>query len=121
VSVRNVIIGSALALTVTMASAEQGLLVSANSVIPGCKVLIEGRNSGRQDVGYCVGALSALVFMSSGPALPAWACLNVPTTATVEQGARVVIRYIDARPQRMHENFNGLALEALRDAWPCRK
>jgi hypothetical protein len=109
----------AVALTASTASAEQGFF-SANTVLPGCKAMIEGREMGRKDEGLCGGALSALVFMSSGPALPAWACLNVPSTATVAQGARVVVRYIEARPQRMHENFNGLALEALREAWPCR-
>ncbi len=28
---------------------------------------------------------------------------------------------IDAHPQRMDDAFVGLAFEALRDAWPCRK
>ena len=28
--------------------------------------------------------------------------------------------YIDGQPERMHENFNSLAVEALREAWPCR-
>src|SRR5258708_9926592 len=31
-----------------------------------------------------------------------------------------IIAYIEARPTRMHESFNDLALEALRTAWPCR-
>jgi hypothetical protein len=33
---------------------------------------------------------------------------------------RVVIAYIEARPSRMHENFDLLALEALRTTWPCK-
>jgi hypothetical protein len=37
------------------------------------------------------------------------------------QFASVVVPYIEARPQGMHEAFMLLALEALRDAWPCRK
>jgi hypothetical protein len=44
-----------------------------------------------------------------------------PICETLEQKIRVVVAYIEARPNRMHENFNFLAIEALRDAWPCRE
>jgi hypothetical protein len=37
----------------------------------------------------------------------------VPEGATPEQGVRVVIKYIEARPERMQEPFGKLALEAL--------
>jgi hypothetical protein len=33
----------------------------------------------------------------------------------------VVIKYIEARPERMHERFGDLALEALTAAWPCKR
>jgi Rap1a immunity proteins len=33
----------------------------------------------------------------------------------------VVIKYIEARPERMHEQFGKLALEALTAAWPCKR
>jgi Rap1a immunity proteins len=29
--------------------------------------------------------------------------------------------YIEARPERMHEPFRKLALEALGEAWPCKR
>jgi hypothetical protein len=32
----------------------------------------------------------------------------------------VFIASVEARPQRMHEPFRQLALEALRAAWPCK-
>jgi Rap1a immunity proteins len=35
------------------------------------------------------------------------------------QGVQIVVKYIDARPARLQENFNKLAAEALRQAWPC--
>ncbi len=28
---------------------------------------------------------------------------------------------IEARPQLLEKNFTGLAIDALRDAWPCKK
>jgi Rap1a immunity proteins len=37
------------------------------------------------------------------------------------EGVRVVIKYIEARPERMQEPFGKLALEALEEAWPCKR
>ncbi len=34
---------------------------------------------------------------------------------------QVVVRYIEAQPKRMNEQFRVLAVEALFDAWPCKK
>jgi hypothetical protein len=37
-----------------------------------------------------------------------------------EQAVRVVVAYIERRPQRMHEDFRRLALEAMHEAsWPA--
>ena len=40
---------------------------------------------------------------------------------TLGQMVRVIVAYIDARPARVHEDFRLLALEALVDAWPCKR
>jgi hypothetical protein len=40
---------------------------------------------------------------------------------TVGQTVAVVIKYIEARPERMHEDFGKLAYEALTAAWPCKR
>jgi hypothetical protein len=34
--------------------------------------------------------------------------------------SQVIIAYIEARPQRMHEDFRVLAVEAMQKAWPCK-
>jgi hypothetical protein len=44
-----------------------------------------------------------------------------PDGGTNEQIIRVIIKYIEARPARMHESFLRLALEAMVEAWPCPK
>jgi hypothetical protein len=33
---------------------------------------------------------------------------------------RVAVAYIERRPQRMHEDFRMLAVEAFHEAWPCK-
>jgi hypothetical protein len=44
-----------------------------------------------------------------------------PPEFNIIQMAGLVAQYIDARPARMHEDFDALALEALQAAWPCKK
>jgi hypothetical protein len=51
---------------------------------------------------------------------PSLRCLDIPVGVNNGQMVGVVVRYIEARPYRMHEPFLPLALEALFDAWACR-
>jgi hypothetical protein len=38
-----------------------------------------------------------------------------------DQIVRVIVRYIDSEPARLQEYFNGMAIEAMRKAWPCQR
>ena len=110
-----IICGALMALTITTASAQQSLF-SANSVLPGCKAVFEeGRGLGRQDTGYCVGAINALLFLAPTE------CVEIPDGVTFLQVLLAVIGFIEARPLRMDEAFVGLAFEALLEGWPCRR
>jgi uncharacterized protein (DUF433 family) len=40
---------------------------------------------------------------------------------TTDQAVAVVVKYIEARPERMHEQFGDLTFEALTAAWPCKR
>jgi hypothetical protein len=112
---RTAICGALMALAITTASAQQSLF-SANSVLPGCKAVFEeGRGLGRQDTGYCVGAINALTFLSPTE------CIEIPDEVTFLQILLVIVRFIEAHPQRMDDAFVGLAFEALLETWPCRK
>src|SRR4051794_29885190 len=95
---------------VTGARAEQDRN-SANFMMPAWRPAPDG--SGNEFLeGVCYGIVNGISWMA-GSVCP-------PAGVTKEQGVRVVIRYIDARPSRMHEDFKVLALEALTAAWPCR-
>jgi hypothetical protein len=108
----------AILLALTMpASAED--LDSANHILPGCKgflsrgstpTLIESLQQGR-----CLGFIQGLVHGVGGKDF----CL--PKGVIAAQGVAVVIKYIEGRPERMHEQFGDLALEALKAAWPCKR
>jgi hypothetical protein len=86
---------------------------SANDVMKGCHAFIKKSDSDAFLKGVCAGVAHAL----SGIAWTREVC--VPSGVTVRQEVRVVAAYIDSRPARLHEDFRQLALEALKDAWPC--
>ena len=48
-------------------------------------------------------------------------CTAIPADVVTSQFLRVVIKYVEARPERMHEPLHLLALDAFFDAWPCKK
>jgi hypothetical protein len=107
--------------------AQDAIEDSANTVLHGCKRYIEdsppptGRDASLIDVGErfrCHGIVDALFYV--GPILPPEYRWCPPSGVNKEQLVRMIVAYIERQPQRMHENFKRLALEALRDAWPCR-
>jgi hypothetical protein len=91
---------------------------SANFVMPGCRgfltALTDENTNGEPFLqGWCAGNVWGLNSMLESNC--------TPPAVTVGQLVRVVVRYIDARPARMHEDFQKLALEAMSAAWPCKR
>ena len=89
---------------------------SANYYLPGCKGFVEitsGEATGHQWL--CVGFVTGLAFGITGKDT----CL--PEKVTNNHVVVVVVKYIEARPERMHEQFGDLAIEALTAAWPCKR
>ena len=88
----------------------------------GCKAFAEGRpNTQPQLYGmahFCSGVVHGL--MAVGPLLPAGLKFCPPEASSPSQLARVVVKYVEAQPQRMQGDFRQLTLEAFHDAWPCK-
>ena len=89
--------------------------MSANDVMPGCRELADGTGKNLVLQGYCRGVVQQ--FLSFGSLVG----MCSPNQISIAQAARVVVLYIDQRPARAHEGFTDLALEALQQAWPCRR
>jgi hypothetical protein len=88
---------------------------SALQVIGGCRDFVNKTDPDFLS-GICVGIVSALAALE-----PRTTGVCIPEEVTVGQEVRVVFTYIDIRrSNRLHEDFRKLALEALREAWPCR-
>jgi hypothetical protein len=63
--------------------------------------------------GYCAGAVSAVALTNPRVCAPGgW---------NTGQAVAAVLRFLDMHPERRHEDFSALALEALARAWPCKK
>jgi hypothetical protein len=91
---------------------------SANLIMPACEGFLAHNDHDLLSAyrqGICAGEVQGV-----------WATANAvgrvcsPPQATVGQAVLVVMRFINARPARMHEPFSLLALEALTTAWPCK-
>jgi hypothetical protein len=119
---RAAVVGAFIALNVTAAGAQQQDVASAHAVLPGCKYYVALADGQKPELtvpvavaaGYCAAVLD--VFTASS-ALDPVMCADTDIDKTTAM--LVFIRYIEARPQRMHERFLVLAREALRQAWPC--
>jgi Rap1a immunity proteins len=102
-------------------------IYSANAVLPGCKALRGFPNpaSGMirisdRDQGYCAGLIDGIAWVMRDNSDLGAGCAHYPKGVSLGQQIQVVIHYIEARPNRLHESFNRLVVEALIDAWPCR-
>jgi Rap1a immunity proteins len=130
------LLGMALALTVTAAQAEDK---SANYMLPHCQNFIDHKSGDLFGQGLCAGlvegvtATVSIVALYAFPRppfispdrpppdrLPRTLCIDVPNGVTIEQLVRVVVAYVEARPDLMHQEFRLLSIDAVRAAWPCK-
>lgn len=89
---------------------------SANVIMPGCRHFLS--TSADFGSGVCAGQVNALA--QTGRLMTQSLANCVPEGVTNEQLVRVVVAYIDRIPERTHEPFILLAIEALHAAWPCK-
>jgi hypothetical protein len=93
---------------------------SASYFMPGCRdaasmITFSVRESEEEvaHMNFCAGIVVGLSFMGH----PYGIC--VPAGTTSQQIASIVVQYIDGQPDRIREDFNHFAVEALRANWPC--
>lgn len=112
---RTIVCSALMALVITASeAAEVDKSETANTWLPYCKSYVEqelGPPAKILSMGVCAGIVMGISFAEE---------CKAPDGVTFGQEVRIVVRYIEARPKRMHESFYQLAYEALREAWPCR-
>jgi hypothetical protein len=102
------VVWAALIVSASEAAAQQPTDdLSANAWFLGCKAFVEGRTPNAQlnaTANFCSGVVHGLAYI--GNILPPELQFCTPAGSTAQQLARVVLNYIEARPQRMHEDFS---------------
>ena len=95
---------------------------SANAVYAGCKAFAAGQKVSDYQIAmmgnYCSGIVHALTGITAYLTGGWQSC--IPPSSNASQSTRVVLKFLDDHPERMHEDFRELALEAFHQAWPCR-
>jgi hypothetical protein len=86
---------------------------TANDLLQDCKDSLLERAAVRRPFysGLCMGLVAGANYVD------AKSC--APEDATDSQLVRVVLAYVELRPQRLNEDFMKLVVDALRSAWPC--
>jgi hypothetical protein len=87
---------------------------TADFYLAGCKDFVAGKSN--FFAGRCVGAVEVLDALNSDTKL-----FCPPDNTDNLQRVRIIVSYIDARPERKNEDFRLLANEAMAKAWPCKR
>jgi hypothetical protein len=129
-----IIYGALMALIITAANAAEEDIHSANYMLPYCKLTLDhvvdsshnsyllGRCAGLvEGVSHMAGLLKAMQTVGDIPHLDPLLCAAVPDQVTIQEALKVVVRYGETHPKETHQPFTVLVLDALHDAWPCRK
>ena len=87
---------------------------TAEFYLPGCKGFIAGRSDFLS--GRCVGAIEVLDALSHDTK-----AFCAPDDTNNLERVRIIVTDIEARPERMKDDFRLLANEAMAKTWPCKK
>src|ERR1700753_2318309 len=92
--------------------------LSAAFILDGCK---EKTSTLRYEQGLCWGQIEMIYLLGFADDLAPKVKFCPPDGVTIAQTKTVITKYIEDRPQRLHEPFVSLAIDAVRAAWPCSK
>jgi len=95
-------------------------LFSANYHLSHCQAAANMKARPTLEQAECYGMIKTITSLNGRGKLTRHSRFCSPQGSTIVQYLRVVIRFVKQRPNRHHEPFAVLALEALRTAWPCR-
>lgn len=98
---------------------------SANSILPGCRVVADWDPNDPKvirsqlfEAGFCAGIVDGLLGMAGGFNPQMRSC--VPSEVNVQQAAKLVVQFLDLNPQALHRDFRAVVVLVLRNTWPCK-
>lgn len=98
-----------------------------NRLLTGCGELVQMLDSGTRldlDVpvgaGFCLGYLGAVQDILNVKNWPASESACLPEGTSTIQLGRIVVKWLRAHPEKLHENAFLLSLNILHETFPCR-
>jgi hypothetical protein len=106
--------------TLESANAQTPNQYSGYFVLPACKAYADPKAPlhMRLEGNFCAGQLRALSYVSHVLSPELRSC--VPDNLPNGQLTLVAIHFLEAHPERANEDFMALAMQAYREAWPCK-
>lgn len=87
---------------------------TGNSEYQNCKnVLNEKNNDHILGQGKCLGIMNTLFYFSER------FDICTPKGSGSQQATRILVAYLDKNPDKLHKPIYDLAIEALKEVWPC--
>jgi hypothetical protein len=116
---RAYLIGAAAVFALSAPAAAEQDVISGNYFLPGCRDFLS-RPPWRDPslTWQCAGFVKALFIL--GDELPVAIRFCLPPGATLGQTMRIVVSYMDKRPDLLHRDLVTIAGAALSEAFPCR-
>lgn len=71
--------------------------------------------------GMCLGMISGVRYFAETATKDTVLAACIPEGVLTREINSVVVRYMRAHPERLHENFFVLAVSASAETWPCNK
>jgi Rap1a immunity proteins len=120
-AVQVILVGAMLSLVPVSGRAEEPAL-SGEVLLNHCQSVRQERAARSFEAGVCVGILQTLRYIQ--PLLDpkygkAGYCL--PQEVSDEQEVQAVVSYLQSHPERLSEEGRTIALDALHEAFPCKK
>jgi hypothetical protein len=115
-----IIVAATLALFVT-GNAKGSVVDTGADAQKYCGLFVGGSfrdNAEAKSAGSCEGMIETAMLFA--PNLPADVRGCPPAQGSVMASAKVLLLYLERNPDRLNEAGITLAIEAFRDAWPCR-
>lgn len=111
---RTIIFVAVISIGISASDAQEKMADAAGSVhrvMIGCRAFVAAADKDMFLQGLC--GRMVLAFVETDPRI----C--PPRGSTTGQHIRVVVKYVEGRPERFHERFSQLVVEALSKTWPC--
>jgi hypothetical protein len=119
-----------LACCISFAVGDAPVTLDGNRLLPQCEDAVRVANDSRRgldaDASYCLGFVNGIMEMAydwqastKQSKLTFLPCLPSDGMTSM-QAVRIVTKYLNSHPEKLHRDAKNLVVEALKEAFPCK-